>query len=218
MTLSVRRWCGVVAALLVAAMVTGCTPAARSELPREARGTEVHAKRLKAGSAADELLRKIAIGTPIQASLDGCLDLRANRSGYLWRCSVVRAATVVGDDAMTTLGTQHDLLRDLGCSAYPGLVTTQTRLQQGLQPRLLFDVEYRCPDQSLVMIRFSDPSDPDLGSKVDLGNLQRGPGRGNLISEQPFSSAAVEQLRSDASTNLIMVVAVARTYWMMPAT
>jgi len=209
---------GLLAALVALALVAACTPTARSELPREARGAEVHAKRLKEGALADELLRKIAPSAPLQGSLDGCLDLRSNHAGYLWRCTMVRAATVTGDDPAATLEAQHRLLRDLGCSAYPGLLTTEERLKQGLQPRFLFDVEYRCPDESLVMIRFTEPEDPDLSSKVDLGNLQRGPGRGNVISEQPFSAAAIEQLRSDTSVKLIMVVAVARTYWMMPAT
>lgn len=211
------RWFALLAGLLAAVVIAGCAPAARSELPREVRGTEVHAKRLKSGAAADELLRKVAVGSPLQASLDGCLDLRANHSGYLWRCSVVRAATVVGEDPAATLEAQHTRLRDLGCAAYPGLITSANRLKQGLQPRFLYDVEYHCPDQSLVLIRFSDPEDPDLASKVDLTNLQSGPGRGNVISDQPVSPAALDQLRTDTSTKLVMVVAVARTYWMMPA-
>lgn len=212
---SAARW-AVLVTVLVLFLGVGCAPAARTEVPREARGKEVHAERLKSFALADDYLLKATGAEPLQGSLDGCRDLRGLHTGYLWRCSVVRATTVVGQDAEVALIKQHQELVDLHCSAYPGLETTRQRLADGLEPRYLYEVNYHCPDRVMITIRFSQPDDEDLATKLRLGDLQYGPGAENVVSTQPMSSDVVQRLSSDSSQQIIMVVAVIRDYWMMP--
>lgn len=211
-----RTCTGVLATVLMLLLGVACAPAARSEVPREARGKEVHAARLKSFALADDYLLEATDGAPVQGSLDGCRDLRDQHTGYLWRCGVVRATTVTGMDAEAALGEQRDRLAALHCTAYPGLGTTRQRLSEGLEPRQLYEVDYHCPDRLLITIRFSEPGDDDLPAKVALGELQYGPGGSNVVSSQPISSQIVQQLGSDTSQEIVMVVAVTRTYWMMP--
>lgn len=208
-------WGGLLLALLMLVAV-GCAPAARTEVPREARGKEVHAQRLKAFALADEYMLEATDSAPRQGSLDGCRDLRGDHTGYLWRCSVVRATTVTGRDAEVALTEQRERLAALHCSAYPGLGTTRQRLAEGLEPRHLYEVDYHCPDRVMITIRFSEPEDDGLPTKLSLGELQYGPGTGNVVSSQPIPSAVVQRLRSDDTQQIVMVVAVIRTYWMMP--
>lgn len=209
------RWAALLT-VLVLLLGVACAPAARTEVPREARGKEVHAERLKAFAIADDYLLQATNAAPLQGSLDACRDLRGAHTGYLWSCSVVRTTTVSGQDAEGALIEQHQALAGLRCSAYPGLETTRQRLSDGLEPRYLYEVNYHCPDQVLITIRFSEPGDPDLNSKVALGELQYGPGTGNVVSSQPVSPEVVQRLNSDTSQGIIMVVSVIRTYWMMP--
>lgn len=213
--MSRARWAALVAVLVVL-VSAACAPAARTEVPREARGKEVHTQRLKSFAVADDYLLQATNAAPLQGSLDGCRDLRGGHTGYLWRCSVVRTTTVTGQDPAAALTAQHQALAGLHCSAYPGLETTGRRLADGLEPRYLYEVNYHCPDQVMITIRFSQPGDPDLESKVALGELQYGPGTGNVVSSQPVSADVVKRLNSDTSEQVIMVVSVIRTYWMMP--
>lgn len=205
----------VVGLLLV---VSGCVPAAQSELPREVRGPQVHAERQKAISVADDALSRATGSAPVQASLDGCLDLRPERSGYTWRCAVIRATTLTGTDVAETLSAQHERLRPLGCTAYPGLAQTVRRYEAGVTPSYLYDIDYRCDAGVIVVIRFSEPSDPALAAKTDLGTILYGPGRSNVIAEQGFSPDVVRSLQADTTKDLIMVVTVQKSYWMLPRT
>lgn len=205
-----------VALTLLLLLLTACVPAAQSELPREVRGPQVHAERQKAISVADDALSRATGSAPVQAGLDGCLDLRAERSGYTWRCSVLRSTTLTGTDVEETLAVQHERLRGLGCTAYPGLATTARRYEAGITPAYLYDVDYRCDDQVVVVIRFSEPDDPSLAAKTDLGTVIHGPGRGNVISEQTFAPDVVRSLKADSTKRLIMVVTVQKSYWMLP--
>lgn len=204
--------------LAVLLVLSACAPAARSsELPREARGPEVNAERQTATALADDYLRRVTDSAPLYASLDGCRDLRPRHSSYQWSCTVVRATAITGLNAATALHDQQARLAAEHCSAYPGLGITLQRLGEGLEPRFLYDVDYRCPQNLMVTIRFSTPTDPDLGAKLDLGMLLHGPGVGNVVSEQPVSDDVVKQLSGDTSQEIIMIVAVIRTYWLMPS-
>lgn len=210
-----RLWAtALLAAVLV---VAGCTPAARSELPRELRGPEVNSARQKAIGAADEDLRQLTGSAPLKANLDGCRDLRPRHAGISWRCAVVRTATVSNADAVAGLDDQHARLLDHGCAAFPGLATTRDRLASGIAVAELAEVTYHCPDSTIVSVRFSEPHDDDLAAKLDLTTLAHGPGAANVVSSQPVARANLDRLSDDRSQRVIMVVSVVRSYWSTPA-
>ncbi|MFW6599643.1 hypothetical protein ACQBAU_09205 [Propionibacteriaceae bacterium Y2011] len=209
-----RRLAGPMAAAVV---VAGCAPAANSELPREVRGAEVHAERQRATATADEYLLQATNSSPMQANLDGCRDLRPEHSGFLWACSVIRATTVTGGDVRVALDEQHQRVRALGCSAYPGIQTRKTRLDEGLPVSMLYDVTYSCPDGVVIVIRFSEPTDSGLPQKLDLTTVSPGPGPANVVSEQKFSEQTVRTLTGDTTQQAVLVVAVQKDYWAMPA-
>ncbi len=203
----------VAGALLVAA----CTPAARTELPRELRGPEVNAARQAAIGAADEDLRQLTGAAPLAANLDGCRDLRARHAGFAWRCTVTRMATVVAEDVTIGLQDQADRLRGHDCAAFPGLGTSQEQLEDGVPIEDLVEVSYHCPDRTIVMIRFSRPGDQQLRDKLDLTTLLQGSGADNVVSGKPIAKANVDRLIADDSQGLILIVSVIRTYWLTPS-
>lgn len=199
---------------LLLLLVSACTPAARTELPRELRGPEVNAARQAAIGAADEDLRQLTDSAPLAANLDGCRDLRPRHAGFTWRCTVARMATVVAENADIGLQEQAERLGDLGCAAFPGLGTSRDELAAGVPIDELVEVSYHCPDRTIVMIRFSRPTDEDLAEKLDLTTLWYASGADNIVSGQPIAKANVDRLAADDSQELILVVAVIRTYWL----
>ncbi|MDN5727348.1 MAG: hypothetical protein L0G99_15680 [Propionibacteriales bacterium] len=202
--------------LLLAVLLPGCAPAARTELPREARGASVHAARQKASALTDDYLRRINNSGPVQGTLDGCEDLRPQRVGFAWRCSITRAGTVTGTSVNDSLSGLHTRLRAEGCSAAPGLQATLRRNREGLAPRYLYDVDYRCAQGVVVVIRFSEPNDPTLPQKLNLRETTYSPGGANVISEEPFAAETLDAMRADKSKKVIMLIAVQKQYWQMP--
>ncbi|MFX4270630.1 hypothetical protein ACQBAR_08435 [Propionibacteriaceae bacterium Y1685] len=210
----VRPMMALAAACLAA--VTACAPAARTELPREARGATVHAERQKASALTDDYLRRINNSGPVQGTLDGCEDLRPQHVGFSWRCSITRAGTITDTSVDTALTGLHERLRTEKCSAAPGLQATLRRHKEGLAPAYLYDVDYLCPNGIVVVIRFSEPTDKTLPQKLDLRETRYSPGGANVISEQPFAAETVDALQADESKKVIMLIAVQKQYWQMP--